>query len=200
MFKLTKPLSLGHVDPDGQHLWEFPDVTHLMNEEDLQHIGQRVWEGFRRDKLSRSKWEKRTQAAMDMAMQIQKGKSFPWPGCANVVFPLVSIACLQFHSRAYPALISGTDIVKYRVVGNDPEGTSAARALRIGTHMSYQVLEEDPSWEEQHDRLLLNVPIVGCAFMKTFFSPQIKSNTSELVLAQDFVIDYYAKSVESAAR
>lgn len=199
MWKISKPLSLSHEE-NGQPIWSLPDVTHLLAEDDLKSIGNRVWEGFRRDKLSRAKWEKRTQAAMDMAMQIQKGKSFPWPGCANVVFPLLSIACLQFHSRAYPALISGVDIVKYRVMGEDPNGHEFARAQRIGAHMSYQVLEEDQSWEEQHDRLFLNVPIVGCGFTKSFHSPVDGGNVSDFVLAQDLVIDYYAKSVEKAAR
>ena len=146
------------------------------------------------------KWEKRTQAAMDLAMQMQKEKNFPWPGCSNVAFPLITIATMQFHSRAYPTILNGPEIVKYRVNGADPEGREKARALRVGQHMSYQLLEEDQSWEEQHDRLLINIPIVGCAFKKTYHSGMKGHNVSDLVLAQDFVLDYYAKSVEDCAR
>lgn len=193
MWKISKRIDLTGVE-------KLSNITHLLAPEDLAHIGRRVWEGYTRDRQSRAKWEKRTQAAMDLAMQIQKQKSFPWPGCANVCFPLVSIACLQFHSRAYPSLISGTDIVKYRVVGKDPQGTERDRATRIGRHMSYQVLEEDQAWEEQHDRLFLSVPIVGCAFVKTFYDPDHGGNVSELVLAQDLVMNYYAKSVEQCPR
>ena len=193
MWKISRPISLEGVE-------KLPDITHLLSEDTLQHLGRRVWEGYTRDRQSRAKWEKRTQSAMDLAMQIQKGKSFPWPGCANVCFPLVSISCLQFHSRAYPSLISGPDIVKYKVVGSDPQGTETAKAARVGRHMSYQILEEDESWEEQHDRLFMQVPIVGTGFVKTFHSPLEGSNVSELVPAWDLVIDYYAKSVEKAAR
>ena len=56
------------------------------------------------------------------------------------------------------------------------------------------------SWEEQHDRLLINVPIVGSAFKKTFHSGIKGHNRSDLVLAQDLVLDYYAKSVEECER
>jgi chaperonin GroES len=199
MWKIENPLSLDHKE-DGRPIWALADVTHLLGEDDLQQIGRMVWDGFTKDKLSRAKWEKRTQAAMDLALQVQKGKTFPWPGCSNVMFPLVSISALQFHSRAYPSLVSGTDIVKYRTVGADPQGKEAQRARRIGEHMSFQILEEDHAWEEQHDRMLLSVPIVGCAFKKTYFSPAERANVSDLVLAQDLVMDYYAKSVESAAR
>lgn len=177
-----------------------PNLVDKFSEGDLDAIGNRVFDGFERDKFSRFKWEKRTQAAMDLAMQIQKDKNFPWPGCSNVAFPLVTIATLQFHSRAYPTIISGTDLVKYQVVGGDPTGEEQARALRVGEHMSYQLLEEDSAWEEQHDRLLINIPIVGCAFKKSYFSGSKGHNTSELVLAQDFVIDYYAKDVNTCAR
>ena len=107
---------------------------------------------------------------------------------------------MQFHSRAYPTILNGPEIVKYRVNGADPEGKEKARALRVGQHMSYQLLEEDQSWEEQHDRLLINIPIVGCAFKKTYHSGMKGHNVSDLVLAQDFVLDYYAKSVEDCAR
>lgn len=183
-----------------KELWMSPDLTGRFSEQDLDALGNWVWDGFNKDKYSRNKWEKRTQSAMDLAMQLQKDKNFPWPGCSNVAFPLVTIGALQFHSRAYPAIVQGRDIVRYRVIGEDQTGEETKRARMIGDHMSYQLLEEDHSWEEQHDRLLINIPIVGCAFKKSYFSAEKGHNVSELVLAQDLVMDYYAKSVESCAR
>jgi chaperonin GroES len=177
-----------------------PNLTHLLSEADLDSLGEHIWEGYNQDKGSRIKWEKRTEAALNLAMQIVEGKSFPWAGCANVAFPLVTIAALQFHSRAYPAILPSPDVVQYRVVGEDPDGSATARATRVGTHMSWQLLEEDTAWEEQHDRLLITIPIVGCAFKKTYFASSKGHPTSELVLAHDLVLDYFAKSVEACAR
>ena len=194
MFELDSTIPLNRDTIKAKNL------TDRLTEQDLTRLGNFVWEGYNRDDFSRSKWRKRTQAAMDLAMQVQKEKNFPWPGCSNVAFPLVTIATLQFHSRAYPAIISGRDVVRCRVNGPDPDGKESQRALRVSDYMSYQVLEEDCAWEEQHDRLLINIPIVGCAFKKTYHSGGKGHNVSELVLAQDFVIDYFAKSVESAAR
>ena len=178
-----------------------PNLTSRFSAHDLSTIGASVWEGFERDRQSRAPWEQRTQAAMDLALQLQKDKSFPWPGASNVAFPLITIATLQFHSRAYPAIVSGPDLVKCRVPGADPTGELKQRALRIGRHMSYQLMEEDASWEEQHDRLLINLPIVGCAFKKSYYTSRNGGrNRSELVLAKDLVMDYYAKSTEDCAR
>ena len=194
-------LNLETTLPCNRATMESPNLTGKFPQADLDAIGSWVWEGYDRDEQSRSKWRARTQAAMDLALQVQKAKSFPWPNASNVAFPLVTIATLQFHSRAYPAIVQGTDVVKARVPGPDPSGELKQRALRISQHMSYQVLEEDASWEEQHDRLLINVPIVGCAFKKSYHSSRKGgSNRSELVLATDLVLDYYARSTDDCPR
>jgi chaperonin GroES len=177
-----------------------PDLCDRFSSEELKRIGQHVLDGYERDRRSRYKWERRSQAALDLAMQIQKDKSFPWPGCSNIAFPLVTIAALQFHSRAYPAIISGTDIVKCRVIGADDTGEKTERAKRISVHMSWQCLEEDTSWEEQKDRLLISLPIVGTVFTKSYYDVNKGYKVSDTVLAQDLVLDYWAKSVECCPR
>jgi chaperonin GroES len=139
-------------------------------------------------------------AGMDLAMQIQHGKNFPWPNCSNVIFPLITIAALQFSARSYTNIIQGTDIVRYRVTNTDENGLLRDQADRISRHMSWQVLEEDTAWEQEHDRLLINLGIVGTNFIKTSYSASQRCIISELVMARDFVLDYYAKSVESCAR
>jgi len=176
------------------------NLTDRFNEADLAAIGEHVWDGYAQDEASRNDWLRRNQAGMDLALQLQKDKAFPWPGSSNVAFPLVTIAAMQFHSRAYPTLISGTQVVKCRVPAPDPTGEAKSRAVRVGQYMSYQVLEEDQSWEEQHDRLLLQIPIIGCAFVKTRYDAAKGHNVSELVPAVSLVMDYYAKSVESCGR
>lgn len=177
-----------------------PNLCARFTPEDLSRIGVHVHDGYERDRESRQKWEKRTQAAMDLALQVQKDKSFPWPGCSNIAFPLITIAALQFHSRAYPAIIQGTDVVKCRVIGADDSGEKTARAKRIAVHMSWQCLEEDKSWEEQKDRLLINLPIVGTTFVKSYFDADKGYRVAETVLAQDLVVDYWAKSLETCPR
>ena len=169
------------------------------SDEDLRSIGEECNNGYELDVQSRFKWYQRMNAAMDLAMQVQQPKNFPWAGCSNVVFPLITIAALQFSARAYANIIQGTDVVRYRVIGKD-QGPARERALRIGKHMSWQVLEEDESWEEQHDRLLINLSIVGSNFVKTRFNPTKGHPVGELVMARDLVLDYYAKSVEECAR
>lgn len=180
----------------NQETIDAPNLTDKFSEGDLQKIGDLVWQDYQSDVQSRVHWLERNSAGMDLAMQIQKDKSFPWPGCSNIAFPLITIAALQFHSRAYPDIVDGVDVVQCRVVGPDPDNKKTERAERISTHMSWQLLEQDEDWEEQTDRALLNVPIVGTAWKKTYFSGEHGRNESDLVLARDLVINYWAKNVE----
>lgn len=183
----------------NKDLIDDPNLATRLSAEDLALISQWTWEGFTKDKASRRDWEKRNEAAMDLAMQVQSSKNFPWPNCSNIVFPLVSIAALQFSTRSYSNLIRGVDIYKYRVVG-EQSSHRLMTAKILGRHLSWQVLEEDQAWEEQHDRLFINVSIVGTSFIKTRFDTFEQHNTSTMVPANDLVLDYFARSVESASR
>jgi chaperonin GroES len=177
-----------------------PNLAGEFSQDDLDRIGQHCWEGYDRDEASRADWLRRTSAAMQLALQVAEAKTFPWPGASNVLFPLITIAVMQFHARAYPTMFEGPDLVKYRVGGQDPSGELTEVATAVSRYMSHQCLDLDEAFEEQHDRLLINVPIVGCAFIKTRRNAARGINTSTLVLARDLVIDYYAKSTDEAHR
>lgn len=177
--------------------------TNLANEltdERLEEIGAEVCANFKLDDESRKEWKKRNEEANKLAMQVAEDKSYPWENASNVKFPLLTIAAIQFASRAYPALVKAPDLVKYRVQGADPGGQKAARAQRVSAHMSYQMLEEDESWEEEQDKAFLVLPIAGSVFKKTYYDPTKEHNCSEMVLPKDLCIHYYAKSVEEADR
>ena len=90
--------------------------------------------------------------------------------------------------------------MKYRVVGADENGEKAAKAQRIGTHMSYQLLEQDEDWEEEFDKLLITIPILGTAFKKSYFDPIREHNCSKLVLPQNLVVSYYTRTLEECER
>ena len=177
-----------------------PNLATALSDADLVAIGTRVIEQYTQDKSSRSQWEKRNEAAIELATQVQKTKTFPWQGASNVVFPLVTIASLQFNARAYPSIVNGRNVVKCRVLGNDPTGQLYQKAQKIGQYMSWQLLEQDENWETEMDIALFLIAISGGAWKKTYFNPQKGYSVSELILPRDFVINYWAKSSDEAPR
>ena len=168
--------------------------------EKLEKIGRTAHKSYEIDEQSRKKWMTKMESATALALQLVEEKTYPWKGAANVKFPILTIAAMQYAARAYPVLVKTPDLIKFRVQGQDQDGAKAARALRISSHMSYQCLDQDEDWEEDHDKLLLVKPILGCAFKKSYYDPIAGHNKSVLVLPKNLCVHYYAKSIEECER
>jgi chaperonin GroES len=188
-------------DTNLRALIESTNIAEDMDDDELEELGKYASEGFEDDLRSREDWEKNLDEWEKLALQVKEEKTFPWPGAANVKYPLLSVASMQFNARAYPALVPATsDVVKVEVIGKDPDGQKLEKATRIGAYMSYQVLNQMDGWEEDMDRLLLMLPIIGTVFKKTYYDSILRQNVSELVLPRNLVVNYWAKSVETAER
>lgn len=182
------------------------NLAEMLEESELNRIGQLVVKEYDLDLGSRGKceqgdgWEERYERNMKVAMQIKEDKVFPWAGASNSKSPILTIAAIQFNAEAYPVIVDGSNLVKGRVLGPDPDGQKRSRADRIGQHMTWQLLYRMPGWEGETDRLLLILPIVGCMFRKTYYDSIENANRSDIVSGLDFVIDNDAKSIETAPR
>ena len=179
-------------------LFKFAKKRDLSGEvKDLEGLGQKVCRFVQIDEDSRSDWKKRSEGAMDLALQVAVAKDTPWENASNIKNPHLTSAALQFHARAYPAIVPNMKVVKGQVIGADPEGIKLSQAKRVEQHMNYQLLEENTDWEEEMDRLLLALPIEGCEFKKTYFSKSLDRNASDWVRPEDFIVNNKTKSLES---
>lgn len=184
-------------------LKEFSDSFNIaedLDDDELEKIGQDVEREYKIDKRSRADWEASCNKAMDVALQVRTPKNYPFDNAANIKYPLVTVAALQFGARAYPAIVDGNRIVKAQVLGADPDGQKRARADRVSEHMSYQILHEMEEWEEDTDVLLHHLPIIGCAFRKVWRSEELKRNRSEMIPAIHLVVNNKCRSLEDAPR
>lgn len=205
-----------------------PNIAAELDSYKLSEIGSRAVLEFEIDETSREEkdWEHKAKKAIEFAMQVTEAKTYPWPKASNVVYPLIANAAIQFAARAYPAIVAGKGVVQGTVIGDDsgvplmnpqtgapvpdpqtggpafqvPPGAKRRRADLIGEHMSWQLLEEMEEWEDETDALLHILPITGSVFRKSFFDPGRGRNMSLMVSSLNLVINYWAKSVETAAR
>lgn len=186
---------------DVRSLIEKTNIAEDLDEEELEEISQQVKDGFEDDLRTRMDWEQNLDIWTDLALQVKDEKTFPWRGASNVKYPLLSTAAMQFNARAYPSLVpSQKNVVNMEVIGKDPDGMKHGKAERLSTFMSYQLLNEMEGWEEDMDKLLLMLPIVGTVFKKTYYSGVKKQHVSELVLPKDLVVNMWAKNLEDAER
>lgn len=176
------------------------NIAKDQDEDFLTKLGQDVVEYTKEDDGTREDWLKKSKKAMDHALQVVEEKSTPWPNASNVKYPLLTIAALQFNARALPAAIQGKKVVGTKTTGADPEGTKAEQGKRVGEFMNWQLLEQMEEWEEQLDKILIALPIEGCEFKKTFFSPAKGRNVSEWVRPIDFIVNSKTKTLEDCPR
>lgn len=177
------------------------NLAKKLDKEKLLEIGEKVHKGWEADEESRKDWMDQNEEWIKLALLKRTNKTFPWPKASNVKYPLLSTAAMQFSARAYPALVPADGkVVKARVIPYDPDGKLSQKAERIARHMSYQILCEMDGWEEDMDKLLMTMAISGICFKKTFHNKMTGKHESKLVYPENFVINYWAKDIESAYR
>lgn len=172
-----------------------------LKEDTLVEISERCKRGYELDRQSREDWEDEVEEWLKLANQIREAKSYPWANASNIKYPLLSTAAMQFAARAYPALVpSNGKVVNNRVVGKDPTGEKLEKVERVSTFMSYQVLQEIPGWEEDMDRMLMMLPVVGTVFKKTWYDKTCDKIRSEVLLPKNVVVNYWTKNLAECER
>lgn len=166
----------------------------------LTDIGARVIREFDIDYASCAEWRERNEEAVKLATMAPETKDYPFVGAANVKYPLITVGALQFNARAYPALIQDDRVCKCKVNGRDDDGAKAARAKRVGEYTSWQLTSEDKNWEDDTDRLTLQVSIFGSMFRKCYWDPTQKRQVSRLLTPDRLVRSYRGRSLEDVPR
>jgi chaperonin GroES len=151
------------------------NIAKYLEDSKLAEIGSEAVRLYKLDRDSMSDWIKEMDTGIDLAKLVAKEKTYPWKKASNVRFPLITTAALQFNARAYGAIVpSDGAIVKGKVFGADAQGKKSARADRIAAHMSWQLISEIEEWEEETDRLLVQLPIVGTMFRKVWYDEAMR--------------------------
>jgi chaperonin GroES len=177
------------------------NIAEGMSEDELLAVSNFAQEGFRNDLKSREEWESDIEEWVQLAKQCREAKTYPWPNASNVKYPLLSTASMQFAARAYPSLIpSNGQVVNCVVVGKDKDGQKLEKANRVSTYMSYQVMYEMKGWNESMDKMLLQLPIVGTMFKKTWYDKGCDKIRSELIQPKNFIVNNWANSLYDVER
>jgi chaperonin GroES len=176
------------------------NIAEDIDDELKKTIGYEVHRDYETDLHSRSEWAESAKRAMNIALQVRQPKNYPFQGAANIKYPLVTVAALQFGARAYPAIVDGNRIVKCQVLGKDESGEKRAKSERVSQHMSYQLIHQMEEWEEDTDVLLHHLPIVGCAFRKVYRSDELGRNKAEMIPAIHLIVNNKVRSLDEAPR
>lgn len=170
------------------------------DESQLGLIANQVIEEYEIDRKSMQPWLDRMKRGIDLAMLVKDDKNYPWEGAANVKYPLITTAALQFNAKAYPAIVQPDQVVRVRVMGDDPMGTKAARGDRVAEHMSWQLTNEVEEWEEDTDKLLTLLPIVGTVIRKVWHDPAAGRIRCRIILPGKFIVNDRVNTLTDSPR
>ncbi len=177
------------------------NIADDLDDYQLGEIGKEVVDGYKIDMHSiaesgkKDKWEKGQKLAQ---LTIEK-KNTPFDNASNVKYPLLTVAAIQFGSKAYPAIVQGDQIAKPKIVGKDSE-EKKAKANNACEYMNWQLSSEMEEWEPDTDQLLPMLSLYGDMFRKTYFSPTLKRPTSKILSPENLVINTNAQCIETVPR
>lgn len=177
------------------------NLIELLDETELRELGASVRREFELDEAGRKDWLDMAKDALEAAAQKKpEKKSTPFDGSANVKYPILTTAILQFAARAYPAIVRGDEVVSAEVLGDDPDGQKAKRAERSSTYANDQLIYQCTEWEPGTDALLHALPCIGAGFRKVYWDNSLKRPRLDFVPAIDVVIPQDAPSLELSPR
>jgi hypothetical protein len=164
--------------------------------EQQKNIAREIILHYDQDVRSRIDWQDKRDRWYKLWTCHRDPKTSPWAGCSNVCVPFLLTASNQFHGRAYQSIFAPPGMVKaIPVTGND-----VGRAKPVEDYLNWQTLYEMSEYEEEFDKLLINLPVNGTAFKKVYYDKHLNRNVSEYASAMNVVLPYRTKNLETARR
>lgn len=181
---------------------EKPITTNIINlvptipKDKLKEMGETVCQWFDIDKESLTEWEKKRARWYKLWSGSPSPKNYPWPGCSNVIIPLVKIACNQTHSRLYQSIFTPERLAKF-----EPVMDSDRKKARLKeTWVNRQMRVEIPDYEDRFDQMLLQLTINGMTFRKGFWNSELECPEIVNIPATSICLPYNTQSIETARR
>ena len=95
----------------------YANLAEDMDERVLSRMAQELLADYKKDKESRSDWEKSYMSGLDLLGFKYDNESRPFQGASSVTHPLLSEAVTQFQAQAYKELLPSDGPVRTQIVG-----------------------------------------------------------------------------------
>ena len=96
---------------------KYGNIISELDENLVQRIGASAVKEYKEDYNDPDYARKREnwKDGQDLVKQVIEAKDFPFEGAANVKYPLLTNAAVEFASRAYPELVPGHNVAKPKI-------------------------------------------------------------------------------------
>lgn len=193
------------IELDGPEDPEDPDDDFSSNlaltlpESVLTNIAQDLLSDIDDDLRAREDWERMYKDGIKLLGLKYEDRTEPWSGACGVHHPMMLEAAVRFQSETMMETFPAHGPVLTKVLGKETKAKMAA-ALRVRADMNYQVTERMVEFRDEHDRMLFNLPVIGCAFKKVYPDPTLGRTVSKFVDAENVILPYGSTNARSSER
>jgi len=177
----------------------YSNLAEDMDERVLGRISSELIADYKKDKESRSDWEKSYTSGLDLLGFKYDNESRPFQGASSVTHPLLAESVTQFQAQAYKELLPSDGPVRTQVVGEQTRERED-QAQRVKEFMNYMIMEQMEEYTPDFDQLLFYLPLAGSAFKKIYYDEVMQRAIAKFIPAEDLIVPYYATDLKDCER
>ena len=175
----------------------FQNLAEVMDDQDLDELGTKLYDKYTEYKESRGDWEQSYREGLDLLGFKYERRTEPFRGASGVNHPVLAEAVTQFQAQAYKELLPADGPVRAQILG-DITNEKQDQAHRVKDFMNYQIMDQMEEYEPEFDQMLFYLPLSGSTFKKVYYDDLLGRAVSKFVPADDLIVPYSANSLEDA--
>lgn len=175
------------------------NLAELVDNDALTTLSSELIESYKSDVSSRKEWEKMYKDGLELLGLKFEERTEPWDGACGVYHPILTEAIVKFQAESITETFPASGPVKTKIIGKTTKDKEQA-AKRVQDDMNYRLTEEMTEYRQEHERMLWNLPIAGCAFKKVYYDPSLDRQVSMFIPAEDFVAAYGCSDLSTSER
>jgi hypothetical protein len=188
------------IEPAKESVDDFDaNLAEYLDDQYLAQLAGDLIGDYDEDVGSRKDWLQTYVDGLELLGLKIEERSEPWEGACGVYHPILGEALVKFQSETMMSTFPAAGPVKTQIIGREtPEKKDAS--LRVAADMNYRLTDKNKEFRPEHERMLWGLGLAGNAFKKVYFDPQMGRETSVFVPAEDLVVPYGAKDLQSTPR
>ena len=199
-------IGVGGLEIDLMPEAETPDdipfdanLADFMDEGELQKIAGELVELIEADISSRKDWVETYVKGLEVLGMRYEERTEPWDGACGVFSTLLTEAAVRFQSETIIETFPAAGPVKTEIVGAIDRMKEEA-AERVRDDMNWRLTEQMPEYRTEHERMLFNLGLAGCAFKKVYFDTAKNRQVSMFIPAEDVILPWGCSGIRDAER
>jgi len=177
----------------------YANLAEEMNEGELMEVAGDLMQLVDQDIYSRKDWAETYVKGLEVLGMKYEERTEPWNGACGVFSTVLTEAAIRFQSETISECFPAAGPVKTQVIGAIDQ-LKQEMAARVQEDMNYELTDVMFEYRPEHERLLLNLGLIGSAFKKIYPDPALGRAMAMYVGAEDLIMPYGSSGVMHCER